>query len=51
MDVNRERIHSAAEIMEWMRESPSHAVHQYLRNKGYSEAEIQEASRYFVLEK
>lgn len=47
----RQRIHACAEIMEWMAASPYHAVKQYLRNRGFSAVEIQEAARYFVMEK
>jgi hypothetical protein len=28
--------------------SPSHAVHQYLRNQGYTQEEIQEATKRYI---
>lgn len=42
------RLHEIAEKLEWMASSPSHAVHQYLRNMGYTQAEIQEATRRYI---
>jgi len=42
------RLHEIAEKLEWMVSSPSHAVHQYLRNQGYTQEEIQEATKRYI---